>query len=92
MTMLLGTPQAPYCEAIGRNVGEEKGHSHLYYVDKRGNYWPLCMYGWNRSDGERFSIFRGHRGDKGLCKLCAKARDAGSKGLRKPVPHKTKWL
>ena len=81
-----------YIEAIGRNPGEEKQHSHLYAVDKKGNYWPLCRYGWNRSDGERLSIFSGHVGMRGTCKICAKARDAGSKGIRKPVPHKTKWL
>lgn len=92
MTTLITRMEDRYCEAIGRNPGEEKGHSHLYYIDKKGNYWPLCMYGWNRSDGERLSIFRGHSGQRGLCKLCEKARAEGSKGIRKPVPHKTRWL
>lgn len=81
-----------YVEAIGRNEGEEKGRSHLY-AEVDGNYMPMCMYGWNRSNGEAFSIFRGHRGAAGLCKVCQKRRDAGLL----PVPskedsHKTKWL
>jgi hypothetical protein len=92
-----------YVEAIGRNPGEERQHSHLYVVDERPDpkdsrlvvtgYLPMCRKGWNRSDGESFSILRGHRGKRGLCKVCAKRRDAGLPGVEsKPGSHKTKWL
>lgn len=92
-----------YVEAIGRNPGEEYGHSHLY-VETPGefsgpphyegpDYLPMCQYGWNRGDGDSFSIFRGHSGSKGLCKLCQRRRDLGLPGVEaKPGSHKTKWL
>lgn len=82
-----------YVEAIGRNPGEEKQHSHLYALDDRGDYTPMCVYGWNRSDGERFSIFRGHSGSKGLCKTCLKRAQHNLHGVEaKENSHKTKWI
>lgn len=36
-----------YVEAIGRNPGEDKQHSHLYALDDKGEYLPMCVYGWN---------------------------------------------
>jgi hypothetical protein len=81
-----------YVEAIGRNPGEELQHSHLYAVDEKNNYKPMCIYGWNRSDGQAFSIFRGHRGAKGLCKICEKRALAGLPPITGNSIHKTKWL
>jgi len=81
-----------YVEAIGRNPGEERQHSHLYAVDENGDYWPMCKYGWNRSDGEAFSIFRGHRGERGLCKTCEKRAEANLPPVTENTYHKTKWL
>lgn len=78
-----------YVEAIGRNPGEELQHSHLYLVDG-DDYWPMCIYGWNRSDGARFSIFRGHQGERGLCAICHKRRAAELPPV-KEASHKTKW-
>jgi hypothetical protein len=49
----------------------------------RTGYLPMCRYGWNRSDGERFSILRGHGGSKGLCKICQRRERAGLPGVRK---------
>jgi len=82
-----------YVEAIGRNPGEELQHSHLYAVDETHNYIPMCIYGWNRSDGKRLSIFRGHSGAKGLCKICEKRANAGLSPVKSEnAQHKTKWL
>ena len=82
-----------YVEAIGRNSGEERQHSHLYAINDKGEYLPLCIYGWNRSDGARFSIFRGHTGARGLCKICDKRRKQGFGGIEDAAgSHKTKWL
>lgn len=95
-----------YVEAIGRNPGEERQHSHLYVevsaptdvaarvgLGARTGYLPMCRYGWNRSDGESFSIFRGHSGARGLCRFCQRRRDAGLPGVQsKPDSHKTKWI
>lgn len=80
-----------YVEAIGRNEGEELQHSHLYAELSNGDYEPMCLYGWNRSDGQALSIFRGHRGARGCCKTCRKRADAGLRGVP-PTTHKTKWL
>jgi hypothetical protein len=82
-----------YVEAIGRNDGEELNHSHLYAIDENGEYWPMCIYGWNRSDGESFSILRGHIGARGTCKICLKRKAAGKEPIYNAVDsHKTKWL
>lgn len=82
-----------YIEAIGRNPGEEYQHSHLYAVSDKYDHAPMCIYGWNRSDGNALSIFRGHTGARGLCKICERRANAGLP----PIPsekaqHKTKWL
>ena len=81
-----------YIEAIGRNTGEELQHSHLYEIKKDG-YLPICIYGWNRSDGQAFSIFRGHTGARGLCEICRKRAAAGKHGISwRKAKHKTKWI
>lgn len=78
---------------MGRNEGEERQVSHMYAEYDNGDYLPMCRKGWNRSDGESFSILRGHVGAKGICKTCQRNKDAGKPGVE-PVSdsHKTKWL
>jgi len=81
-----------YVEAIGRNEGEGK-ISHMYARYDNGDYLPMCRKGWNRDDGGKFSILRGHHGTKGLCKTCKKCTDAKLEGVEaKEGSHKTKWL
>ncbi len=97
---MIATKPDRYIEAIGRNPGEQYGKSHLYAVTSSPDsenqdldYLPMCQYGWNRSDGESFSIFRGHRGSQGLCKICAKRAAEGLSGVEaKPGSHKTRWI
>ena len=82
-----------YVEAIGRNPGEELQHSHLYAVLPAGDYMPMCRYGWNRFNGAALSIFRGHSGAKGLCKICQKRVDSNLPPIEAVHgSHKTKWL
>ena len=82
-----------YVEAIGRNPGEELQHSHLYAVDENHDHVPMCIYGWNRSDGNRLSIFRGYSGYRGLCKICEKRSRLGLPPIQsEKAQHKTKWL
>lgn len=64
--------------------------AHLYegsFNDLKG---PLCIYGWNRANGFRFSILRnvvtGPR-----CKVCQKRADRNL-GAVEPREHKTRWL
>ena len=79
-----------YVEGICRNEPDAV-RSHLYAKTEEGLF-PMCGYGWNRSNGKRWSIFRGHRSEKGTCKLCLK----NVKDKKSPVVngwiHKTKWI
>ena len=65
--------------------------SHTYAETKAGLF-PMCGYGWNRSDGESFSIFRGSPGTEGDCKRCAKNLREGKPSITAGWAHKTKWL
>lgn len=71
---------------------ERSGVTHTYAVTAAGNLWPMCDYGWNRSDGKRFSIWRGSIGTFGKCKRCAKNVAAGKRPVLHARPHKTKYL
>lgn len=66
--------------------------SHTYFDDPIDGLLPMCGYGWNRSDGERFSILRGSPGTEGDCKRCRANVRAGRPPVRGGWPHKTKWL
>lgn len=66
--------------------------SHTYAEMKDGHLYPMCGYGWNRSHGEGFSIFRGTYGTEGNCKLCQKNLVDGKEPVFDGFPHKTKWL
>lgn len=79
-----------YREGQCRN--EERALSHTYAMMEDGGLWPMCGYGWNRSDGERFSILRNVPGSEGDCKICAKNVAAKKPPLMDGFPHKTKWL
>lgn len=79
-----------YVEGLDRNE-QHKVRSHLYKETPDGLY-PMCGYGWNRSDGEAFSIFRGHKSSRGTCKACIKNIKAGKDPVFNGFPHKTKWI
>lgn len=66
--------------------------SHTYAMMEDDNLWPMCWLGWNRSDGDRFSIWRDFPGTEGDCIICRKNVAAGKPPLFKGVPHKTKWI
>lgn len=81
-----------YIEGMGRNPGEQYGRSHLY-ADTDDGLLPMCPYGWNRSHGEAFSIFRGHSGSRGTCKICLRRAAAGLPPVDAQFEHhRTKWL
>jgi hypothetical protein len=104
-TITIGDRQ--FVEATDRNE-HPRGHSHLYLEVNGPNesdvaattglgtcsgYLPMCRYGWNRSDGADFSILRGHRGQRGLCKVCQQRAHLGLPGVEaRPGSHKTKWI
>lgn len=65
-----------YIEGLDRN-DMHTVVSHLYKGDYDGEMIPMCLRGWNRSDGEGFSIFRNNTSDKGTCKICLRRAKAG---------------
>lgn len=80
-----------YIEGVCRNE-PNASRSHLYASTVAGNLWPMCDYGWNRSNGSRFSIFRGWSSSRGTCKICEANVDAGKRPVVRARPHKTRWL
>jgi hypothetical protein len=87
-------------EVIGYRSGECRNWAaygrttttHTYAMMADGELYPMCGYGWNRSDGHRFSIFRGAPGTQGDCKICRKNVALGKPPLLDGFAHKTKWL
>lgn len=85
---------------VGYRAGEDRNEAaygrrstiHTYAMMDDGELWPMCGYGWNRSDGTRFSIFRNAPGTEGDCKVCGKNVAAGRLPVFDGFPHKTKWL
>lgn len=69
----------------------DKALSHTY-AEVDGELYPMCGYGWNRSDGTGFSIFRSSIETEGNCKLCQKNLHAGKMPVMDGFPHKTAWL
>lgn len=76
----------------GQCRNNENALSHTYAMMDNGDLWPMCGYGWNRSDGDAFSIFRSMPGSEGDCKLCRKNVAAAKPPLFDGFPHKTRWL
>ena len=76
----------------GSDRNEEHALDHTYADMEDGSLLPMCGYGWNRSNGDRFSIFRGSPGTQGDCKICARRVRLGQHPIYNGFPHKTKWL
>jgi hypothetical protein len=76
----------------GQDRINERALSHTYAMTAAGGLWPMCGYGWNRSNGSRLSIFRGTPGTEGDCYLCARNVKAGKRPVHRGFRHKTKWL
>lgn len=85
------TIKAIYRSGQDRNDTERKNRTHTYAETEDGLF-PMCGYGWNRSDGEDFSIFRGSPGTEGDCRLCRKNVAAGKEPIKDGWPHPTKWF
>lgn len=83
-------------EVVGYRSGqcrnEERATSHTYAMMDDGELWPMCGYGWNRSNGHRYSILRGTPGTEGDCLICRKRVAAKLAPIIDGWEHKTKWL
>lgn len=78
-----------YTSGLDRN--DDKLVAHLYEGDYNDLGLPMCVRGWNRSDGEEYSIFRNNEGKAGICKVCLRRALKGLPGVESR-PRKTKWL
>lgn len=76
----------------GQYRNSDNALTHTYAEMDDGEIRPMCDYGWNRSNGKRFSIFRGSPHTEGDCKICARNVAAGKQPVLFARPHKTKWL
>ena len=74
----IGGMSCRFITAVDRLKADKAVVSHLY--DQNNEMIPLCRYGWNRDDGEGYSILRGWKGKKGICKLCMKKYNKILKG------------
>lgn len=75
----------------GQCRNDENATAHIYECEGSMNpIGPLCIYGWNRSQGFAFSILRNVKTGSS-CKTCMKRKKEG-KGMVQPVEHKTRWI
>jgi hypothetical protein len=78
-----------YVVGACRNSPEARTHTYVY--DTNGDLWPMCEYGWNRGDGDSFSILRSPGSHSG-CSLCCRAVAQAQQPVLVPRGHKTRWL
>jgi ribosomal protein S14 len=65
------------------NTPTEKKVTHLYELGENIMDFlnPMCRRGWNRDNGQSYSIFRGHVSEAGLCRVCLKRAAKGLPGV-----------
>ena len=74
----------------GRDRNEDNAVAHLYKGTMVNPGNPMCLRGWNRSDGKGYSIFRNLPGIA-ICKVCLRRAEQ----RKDSVPsrsRKTKWI
>jgi hypothetical protein len=79
-----------YIVGMDRN-NQDKVVSHLYRGTHQDPGLPMCARGWNRSDGESYSIFRGQISEKGICQICYRRAVLGLAGVESRK-RKTRWI
>jgi len=75
----LGVPEG-YITGLGRDYPHPK-IAHLYEgpIENPGN--PMCRRGWNRDEGQSYSIWRNNIGSHGVCQVCVRRAQKGLKGV-----------
>lgn len=81
------------CHITGQDRNEDNAVAHIYAcrTNTMDPFAPMCVRGWNRSDGAGFSIFRGLVGNVGVCHTCQKRSNAGLPPVKSRY-RKTKWI
>ena len=74
----------------GQDRNDDTLVAHLYRgtFSEPGN--PMCLRGWNRSDGDCYSIFRNLPGVK-ICSICSR-RASQNKDSVSSKKRKTRWI
>jgi hypothetical protein len=55
--------------------------AHIYKGTFNDPGFPMCARGWNRDNGQSYSIWRGHEGTQGVCRICWRRAKAGKNGV-----------
>lgn len=76
-----------YVTGLDRNDQHLVAHLYKGTFDNVGR--PMCVRGWNRSDGQGYSIFRncGNR----ICKVCMRRAREKKPGVKSRF-RKTRWI
>ena len=77
--MFAGIPDG-YILGLGRDNPHPK-LAHLYEGDFGYPMNPMCRFGWNRDDGEAYSIWRDNLGENGVCAVCLRRAQKGLPGV-----------
>ncbi|MCK5017506.1 MAG: hypothetical protein KAS32_10605 [Candidatus Peribacteraceae bacterium] len=75
---------------VGQDRNDDTLVAHLYEGQFGDPGDPMCVRGWNRSDGKCYSIFR-NVCTGGLCKICLRRASAGKPSVPSRK-RKTKWI
>ena len=69
-----------YIAGLGRDYPHPL-KSHLYHGDFQDPGLPMCKRGWNRDNGQSYSIWRGNIGEAGICQICLNRAKKGLSGI-----------
>ena len=80
MSIITSSIPDGYILGLGRDVPHPP-ISHLYQGTLNDPGKPMCKRGWNRDDGESYSIWRGNMGRLGVCEICLRRARKGLDGV-----------
>ena len=70
-----------YIPGSDRSENEHKRVTHLYKGTFNDPGLPMCRNGWNRDNGESYSILRNSVSKKGICRICLARANQGADGV-----------
>jgi hypothetical protein len=76
---LFGVPEG-YITGLGRDYPHPK-LAHVYKGTLADPGKPMCRRGWNRDNGQAYSIWRNNIGEKGICLICLRRAQKGLDGV-----------
>jgi hypothetical protein len=77
------SPEIPdgYIPGQNRTHKDDPKVTHLYKGDFNDPGLPMCVRGWNRDNGESYSIWRNNISSGGICKICLRRAQKGLEGV-----------